>query len=104
MNRARQRIAKIYKEHLNNETAEANILNEIPKNISDTIYIVSGLPRSGTSLMMQMLSAGGMEVFTDGKRIADDSNPRGYFEHEAVLIRPARVSAETARTTSAPSC
>ena len=85
MNRARLRIAKIYKEHLNDAGAEADILNDIPKNISDTIYIVSGLPRSGTSLMMQMLAAGGMEIFTDGKRSADESNPRGYYEHEAVL-------------------
>lgn len=50
----------------------------------DFITIVSGLPRSGTSLMMQMLSAGGMSALTDEKRIADDSNPRGYFEFEPV--------------------
>ncbi len=48
------------------------------------ITIVSGLPRSGTSLMMQMLSAGGMTVLTDGCRTADISNPAGYFELEAV--------------------
>jgi hypothetical protein len=48
------------------------------------ITIVSGLPRSGTSLMMQMLAAGGMDVLTDGQRAADESNPRGYFELEAV--------------------
>lgn len=46
--------------------------------------IVSGLPRSGTSLMMQMLAAGGMQVLTDGRRIADRHNPRGYFELDAV--------------------
>ncbi len=46
--------------------------------------IVSGLPRSGTSMMMQMLQAGGMPLFTDGQREADASNPRGYFETEAV--------------------
>jgi len=45
---------------------------------------VSGIPRSGTSLMMQMMSAGGMPVLTDGQRSADDNNPRGYFELEAV--------------------
>ena len=44
------------------------------------ITIVTGLPRSGTSMMMQMLSAGGMEIITDGIRTADDDNPRGYFE------------------------
>jgi hypothetical protein len=48
------------------------------------VTIVSGLPRSGTSLMMQMLAAGGMQVFTDGQRVADQHNPRGYFELEAV--------------------
>src|SRR6266704_120595 len=48
------------------------------------ITIVSGLPRSGTSLMMQMLSAGGMPILTDGVRAADEDNPRGYLEFEAV--------------------
>lgn len=48
------------------------------------ITIVSGLPRSGTSLMMQMLQAGGMQLLTDGQRAPDESNPRGYLEHEAV--------------------
>ena len=48
------------------------------------ITIVSGLPRSGTSLMMQILKAGGMEVLTDGVRNADINNPRGYFEYEKV--------------------
>jgi hypothetical protein len=46
------------------------------------IVIVSGLPRSGTSLMMQMLQAGGIEVVTDNIRAADTDNPRGYFELE----------------------
>jgi hypothetical protein len=48
------------------------------------VTIVSGLPRSGTSLMMQMLAAGGMKVLTDGHRSADQHNPCGYFELEAV--------------------
>jgi hypothetical protein len=48
------------------------------------VTIVSGLPRSGTSLMMQMLAAGGMQVLTDGQRTADQHNPRGYFELGAV--------------------
>jgi hypothetical protein len=46
--------------------------------------VVSGLPRSGTSMMMQMLAAGGMEVMTDHVRQADTNNPRGYFEFEPV--------------------
>ncbi len=48
------------------------------------IVLVSGLPRSGTSLMMQMLHAGGMPVLTDERRPPDLANPRGYFEFEAV--------------------
>jgi hypothetical protein len=50
------------------------------------ITIVSGLPRSGTSLMMQMLAAGGMPVLTDGERQADADNPRGYFEWECIKL------------------
>jgi hypothetical protein len=56
------------------------------------ITIVSGLPRSGTSLMMQMLHAGGMEVITDGLRAPDADNPRGYFELEAVKLLRAHPS------------
>ncbi|HET7206027.1 MAG TPA: sulfotransferase domain-containing protein [Terriglobales bacterium] len=48
------------------------------------ITVVSGIPRSGTSLMMQMLSAGGMEILSDAQRSADANNPRGYYELEAV--------------------
>jgi hypothetical protein len=48
------------------------------------ISVVSGLPRSGTSLMMSMLAAGGLEVLTDRLRTADDDNPVGYFELEEV--------------------
>lgn len=52
--------------------------------MNDSIIIVSGLPRSGTSLMMQMLAAGGLAVLTDNLRQADEDNPRGYFEFEKV--------------------
>lgn len=48
------------------------------------ITIVSGLPRSGTSLMMQMLEAGGMPILNDHVRQADENNPKGYRELEAV--------------------
>jgi sulfotransferase family protein len=48
------------------------------------ITIVSGLPRSGTSMMMRMLEAGGMPVLTDNIRKADADNPNGYFEFELV--------------------
>jgi hypothetical protein len=48
------------------------------------ITVVSGLPRSGTSLMMQMLQAGGHDLLVDGDRTADPDNPKGYFEYEPV--------------------
>lgn len=48
------------------------------------ILIVSGLPRSGTSLMMRMLDAAGVPPLTDGQRRPDDDNPLGYYEFEAV--------------------
>jgi hypothetical protein len=48
------------------------------------IVIVSGLPRSGTSMMMQMLKAGGMAILTDAKRQPDENNPLGYYEFEEV--------------------
>jgi len=48
------------------------------------IVLVSGLPRSGTSMLMKMLDAGGLAVVSDGLRSADEDNPRGYFEDERV--------------------
>jgi hypothetical protein len=48
------------------------------------IIVVSGLPRSGTSLMMKMLEAAGLELLVDNKRKADQDNPKGYYELEAV--------------------
>lgn len=48
------------------------------------IIVVSGLPRSGTSMAMKMLAAGGLEVVTDGERTPDEDNPKGYYEDERV--------------------
>lgn len=48
------------------------------------IYVVSGLPRSGTSMMMKMLEAGGLRILTDNIRTADDDNLQGYYEFERV--------------------
>lgn len=48
------------------------------------ITIVSGLPRSGTSMMMKMLEAGGIHPLTDGIRVSDKDNPKGYYEFERV--------------------
>ena len=52
--------------------------------IDKTIYVVSGLPRSGTSMMMKMLEAGGLSALTDNIRTADDDNLQGYYEFERV--------------------
>ena len=54
------------------------------KQVKDDIIVVSGLPRSGTSMMMGMLEAGGVEILTDRVREADEDNPKGYFEFEPV--------------------
>ena len=48
------------------------------------VIVVSGLPRSGTSMMMKMLAEGGLPIVTDELRSADDDNPNGYFELESV--------------------
>ncbi len=59
--------------------------NENPGQLPDNgIVVVSGLPRSGTSMMMQMLEAGGVPVLTDKMRAADNNNPRGYYEYEEI--------------------
>lgn len=48
------------------------------------IIVVSGLPRSGTSMMMKILAEGGLSVVMDQSRTADEDNPNGYFELELV--------------------
>lgn len=73
-------------------------MSVLPERMRDFITVVSGLPRSGTSLMMQMLAAGGVPPITDHRRAADESNPRGYFEFEAVKqLRTDRSWVEQAR-------
>ncbi len=61
-----------------------------------TFVLVSGLPRSGTSLMMQMLEAGGLPAKTDGERAADPDNPKGYYEWEAIkgVVRQPQIMDE----------
>ena len=54
------------------------------KKSGKVFVLVSGLPRSGTSLMMQMLAAGGMKILTDEERTADVDNPKGYYEWEPI--------------------
>ena len=67
---------------------EAASKSDMPED--QEFVLVSGLPRSGTSLMMQMLRAGGMELMTDGKRAADVDNPEGYWEWEEIKNLPKR--------------
>jgi len=74
--------------------------------LRDFVTVVSGLPRSGTSMLMRMLEAGGIPAVTDGLRPADDDNPRGYFELEAVKRLPdeaAWVGEATGRAVKAVS-
>ncbi|MFW6334178.1 MAG: sulfotransferase [Desulfosalsimonas sp.] len=52
--------------------------------VSESVVLVSGLPRSGTSMMMRMLKAGGMPVVTDNIRGPDEDNPAGYYELEKI--------------------
>ena len=84
------------KKHDRAQLAIENINDKIdsPPNLKDKsnfryrqnqIVIVSGLPRSGTSLMMQMLDKGGVEILTDNNRKQDQSNPKGYYEYDPVM-------------------
>jgi len=61
-----------------------SFLKKLFKSKKKPIAIVSGLPRSGTSMMMKMLEAGGIPPLTDKLREADNDNPKGYYEFERV--------------------
>jgi predicted AlkP superfamily phosphohydrolase/phosphomutase/tetratricopeptide (TPR) repeat protein len=75
-----------------NNLAGSQLASEEKKQVDDSdfpeIIIVSGLPRSGTSLMMQMLKAGGVKVLSDNVRKEDVDNPKGYYELEKVKSLP----------------
>ncbi|MFT6337202.1 MAG: tetratricopeptide (TPR) repeat protein [Saprospiraceae bacterium] len=86
MNRARQRIISIFETRLNLPGKSLKYKVNFDKKIKGSITIVSGLPRSGTSLMMQMLETSDLEIFTDKERTPDDNNPKGYYEHEVVKL------------------
>ncbi len=74
-------------------------LGTAPADPARDITIVVGLPRSGTSMLMQLLAAGGIEPLTDGQRLPDSDNPRGYLEYEPATrlardaSRPRRIVA-----------
>ena len=53
-----------------------------PAGRAQVVTVIAGLPRTGTSMMMQMLAAAGLPAYADEHRLADQDNPRGYFEHE----------------------
>lgn len=92
-NRARLHLAQLCEEHLNDPAKAASLRAEVGEwTAPGIITVVSGLPRSGTSMMMQALVAAGLTPYTDGERVADESNPNGYFEHASVkgLARDAR--------------
>ena len=55
------------------------------------VIIVSGLPRSGTSMMMRMLEKGGLSLLVDGIRTPNDDNPKGYYEFERVKDLPEDI-------------
>lgn len=84
MRKAHKWLAHLYKDELNQPERAAEHEQFIEDNIVGNIYVVSGLPRSGTSMMMQMLAEGGAPMLTDEKREADINNPKGYMEYEKV--------------------
>jgi len=65
------------------DTPDMPETREMPP-LTESLIVVTGLPRSGTSMLMQMLAAGGFPVLSDGVREADEDNPRGYLEFEPV--------------------
>jgi predicted AlkP superfamily phosphohydrolase/phosphomutase/tetratricopeptide (TPR) repeat protein len=80
--RAEKAIENVEEKLLNNKAFNDKTDFKYKKN---QIVIVSGLPRSGTSLLMQMLKKGGLDVLSDENRKADASNPKGYFEYQPVM-------------------
>lgn len=77
-----------YIEVLRKTDSSQKLIQEFTEKLSnkdeEEIYIVTGLPRSGTSLGMQLLESAGIEVFSDSIRKPDENNPKGYYEYEPV--------------------
>lgn len=80
----------------------------VPDDPTQCVTVVAGLPRSWTSMMMQMLQRRGIQALTDGRREADSDNPKGYFELEAATrLRQDKdwLAGQRARSSrSWPSC
>jgi len=79
-----QWLKKIYTIKIKDSKKNSVIDSLLMNYMKGEVIIVSGLPRSGTSMMMQILQAGGIAVLTDNIRMADNSNPKGYYEYEKV--------------------
>lgn len=77
-------LIELYEDRLDVPSKAIALKQSLEELQAEPVMVVSGLPRSGTSLMMQMLSKAGLEIVTDEKRTADESNPKGYYEYEAV--------------------
>lgn len=81
---ARKYLVQIYTEKIKNDERRKLHQQILDKNMRPQMTIVSGLPRSGTSMMMQMLKAGGADLLVDDLRQNDENNPKGYMEYEPV--------------------
>jgi predicted AlkP superfamily phosphohydrolase/phosphomutase/tetratricopeptide (TPR) repeat protein len=82
--KACQWLEKIYTHHLTNPEKLKYYKKMANQREKGEIIVVSGLPRSGTSLMMQILETAGIPILTDNLRKPNESNPKGYYEHEAI--------------------
>lgn len=82
-NTIRKWLIKVYSENLN-QPERVQLHQQVLPEKAKEIVVVSGLPRSGTSMMMQILEKGGITPLTDYERQADNNNPHGYYEYEPV--------------------
>lgn len=83
---ARENLLRLYTDKMKQPELAASVKEELAEltKAEGTIHIVSGLQRAGTSMIMRMLEAGGMNVFVDNNKKPDEHNPHGYYEHEFV--------------------
>lgn len=84
MTRARKWLIELYEEKVEDPERSSIHKQVINKTSKGEVVIISGLPRSGTSMMMQMIEKGGIEPLTDKLRKADDNNLKGYYEYDPV--------------------
>lgn len=82
--KAQKALIALYETKLNQPEKAEELRKKYGMETGNDIVIVSGLPRSGTSMMMQMMEAGGLTIVSDGERSADNNNPKGYYEDERI--------------------